>query len=154
MGARVSPFFIARLGDSTAAAKEAAVRSNMRTLQIVVESYATDHAGLYPIAIDDSVRVYFPGGDEHSVAGQASRNPFTKEPEWPLLCSIKDLYRDVAETSVPAGAVEYTPMSDSTGKITSYAIIGGGHDGLALRRRSDPSLTLVYSNNSTGGELK
>src|SRR5271155_271055 len=44
-------------------AREASVKSNMRTAQIAAESYATDAAGTYPAAIDSYYEAYFPGGN-------------------------------------------------------------------------------------------
>ncbi len=43
-------------------AKESGVKINAHTTHVAVESYATDHAGVYPTAVAEYT-YYFPGGD-------------------------------------------------------------------------------------------
>src|ERR1700734_148522 len=64
-------------------AREASVKSNMRTAQIAAESYATDSAGSYPNGISTPYEAYFPGGNSslaNPVIASGSSgpiNPFT-----------------------------------------------------------------------------
>lgn len=65
-------------------AKESGVKINAHTTHVAVESYATDHSGVYPTAIDE-VKFYFPGGDgaAGSQPGDQLKNPFDNSMAYP-----------------------------------------------------------------------
>ena len=56
-------------------AKSAAVKGNMRTIQIASESYATDSGGAYSAAATGSFLNYLPGGDSKMTGGTAGTVP-------------------------------------------------------------------------------
>jgi len=111
--------------------REAAVKANMRIAQIAVESYATDHGGVYPDNPTDPGFVsYLPGGNP--LAGKAGAdpvNPYTNRAE-PI---VKGLITNVGvarlanpEIMEREGQVEYSLIVDSCGAKSSYAIRGTG----------------------------
>lgn len=123
--------------------KDEVVKANMRTVQLAVESYALDHGGLYPKAIDDDFKSFMPGSEFQKAAADGPVNPFTTKKEWPVAGSIKDVAaaRAGAPPSLESGKIEYSCIND--GK--AYAVIGGGHDGKALPGDAK-NTTLVLSN--------
>lgn len=126
-------------------AREAAVKSNMRTVQIAAEAYATDKEGTYPPSMDDKVfRTYFPGGDSGGTKeGHPPLNPYTAKAEWPVDGHVTDpTAARTAESgdSIGQGAIEYSCIEG-----TSYAIRGGGKDGKPIAGK-DAGTTMVLSN--------
>jgi len=65
-------------------AKESGVKINAHTTHVAVESYATDHSGVYPTAVGDFT-YYFPGGDgpAGSQQGDQLKNPFDNSMAYP-----------------------------------------------------------------------
>lgn len=111
--------------------REATVKANMRVAQIAVESYATDHGGVYPDdPADPNFVSYLPGGNP--IAGKAGAdpvNPYTNRAE-PI---VKGLVTNVGvarlanpEVLEREGQVEYSLIIDSCGAKSSYAIRGTG----------------------------
>ncbi|MBX9696388.1 MAG: type II secretion system GspH family protein [Cyanobacteria bacterium] len=114
-------------------AREASVKSNMRTAQIAAEQFAVDNAGSYPAsAAAAEYKAYFPGGNANTQSPQGGNypvNPFTGNPEAPLSGSVTNIQtaRTTAGTVGSAGQIEYSNVSN-----TSYAIRGGNKDGTCL----------------------
>ena len=133
-------------GDFSAAqdkARAAAVKANMRTVQIAAESYSTDNGGAYPKAIDDQFKSYFPGGgsDGKTPAPDGLSNPFDNKKEWPTMGTITDLKAAREKpVSIPAGTIQYSllPSGDS------YAIIGGAKGDQEVS--TDDGKPVVFSN--------
>lgn len=123
--------------------KDQIVRANMRTVQLAVESYALDHDGLFPKAIDDDFKTFMPGAEYRKAAPDGPTNPFSTKKEWPILGSISDVAnaRASAPPALASGKIQYSCIDN--GK--SYAIVGGGHDGKALPGEGKDK-TLVLSN--------
>lgn len=131
-------------------ARTSVVKSNMRTCQFAVESYATDHAGLYPRTVsDESFRSYYPGGSNGASPlreGKPPVNPFTSEPEWPVDGRMADLKaaRELMPGKLKKGIVEYSVILNAAQEPMSYAIRGGGAAGMAISTTGGK--TLVLSN--------
>ncbi len=138
-------------------AREASVKANMRTVQIAVETAATDAAGVYPPdATSSSFQSYFPGGNSQPagssniVVGNWPVNPFSnaQEPIKPGTVSDVQATRAAAPTTLTAiGSVYYNPIADATNStsFTSYAIQGAGKSKNALGGTA-AGTTLVLSN--------
>jgi len=120
--------------------KDEAVRQNMSAVQIIVESYALQHGGHFPAAVNQSLSPYFSGSGRW---GRAPINPFTLKAEWPVtghLVSVAAV-RKSSPGPLAAGKIEYTCLHKGTG----YAIRGGGAKGVALTDKAS-HFTLVLSN--------
>jgi prepilin-type N-terminal cleavage/methylation domain-containing protein len=133
-------------------AREASVKSNMRTAQTAAEAYATDTAGSYPSAVNTAYESYFPGGgsDQTTVPpGGGPVNPFTNAAAWPIAGSVTDVatVRGSAPGSAGSpGDVEFSSIT--TGNATapnSYAVTGTGASGKLLSGTA-LNTTLVLSN--------
>lgn len=132
-----------RLQEAQEKAKDAAVKSNMYTVQMAAEAYAADHSGTYPTTIDDKFKSYFPGGDgeKGTKVGRMPVNPFTAEGEWPANGNIKDV--EAASNGAPPalkpGEIQYNSLKDAT----SYAIIGSGRNGKAFTTGEGKTIVLT-----------
>jgi prepilin-type N-terminal cleavage/methylation domain-containing protein len=134
-------------------AREASVKSNMRTAQIASESFATDAGGTYPPnATDANYATYFPGGSSTQngggTAGTYPVNPFTNANQAPQTGAVNNVAatRAAAPGTLGAiGAVYYNAIAAAGGGNTSYAIQGAGKTGSALGGTS-AGTTLVLSN--------
>jgi type II secretory pathway pseudopilin PulG len=134
-------------------ARNASVKANMRTAQIVAESYATDHNGLYPTEINGDFESYYPGGSnggssrEPGTAGRAPVNPYDGKAEWPVIGHVKDVSASRQDVSavLSEGEVEYSPIYTGKHQPTSYAIRGGGKGGRVIAGTS-PDSAFVLSN--------
>ncbi len=124
-------------------ANDEQVRYNMRTFQIVLESYAVDHDGNYPLQIDGAFKTLLSSGAGDKKIAWPQKNPFTGKLEWPVLGKFKNLTeaRSQEYDQLARGAIEYTPLDGGKG----YGIRGGGHDGRVLRMVSAPAKVLVIS---------
>ncbi len=108
--------------------------TNMRDVQTAAEHYAANHGeDNYPKAIDNAFKSYLPGGGED---GENPRpvglvNPYFGANEFPVMGSIRDIVavRNGTVPSLRPGEIQYSSILGGKG----YAIIGGGHDGKALR---------------------
>ena len=112
---------------------EDAVRLQMKLLQEAVEKYARNHAGKYPVVLDDSFRTYFPQITFNNVKNMGPFfNPFTKKQQW---FEVKQL-SNIAETgdiqAVPKGEMIYCSIAGGH----NFAIVGGAHDGKMLRDKN------------------
>ena len=96
-------------------AKEAAVKSNMRTSQVAAEAYAVDAGGTYPAAVA-ALATFFPGGSTAKIV-----NPF-----------------DPASSGLGSG----TGQALYTGATTSYTVTGKGKTA-ALKDAAGNTLTLT-----------
>lgn len=135
-------------------AREASVKGNMRTAQIAAEAYAVDNGGSYPPnASDTGYKSYFPGGGSDGItpAPTGPVNPFTNISEFPIsgpsiLTPNSTRNSTPSSTSVgTAGQVGYSPITNTSGGVTSYAIMGAGKTGTALGGTAK-NTTLVLSN--------
>lgn len=135
-------------------AREASVKGNMRTAQIAAEAYAVDNGGSYPPqASDNGYKSYFPGGGSDGVtpAPAGPVNPFTNIAEFPIAgpsVLTPASTRNAAPTSTTvgsAGQIGYSPITNNSGGVTSYAIMGAGKVGSALGGTAK-NTTLVLSN--------
>jgi prepilin-type N-terminal cleavage/methylation domain-containing protein len=139
-------------------AREASVKSNMRTCQIAAESYATDSAGYYPPSITSNFEAYFPGGNS-SLANPSVPpaggpiNPFDGINEWPVAGSVSNVQtaRSAAPTSSgqKSGTVIYSAITGTNGSTstspTAYAVQGSDAQQYFLGGLT-PGTTLVLSN--------
>lgn len=119
--------------------------TNMRDVQTAAEHYAANHDGdKYPTTIDDAFKSYMPGGGEDNEKARPVGlvNPFNGANEWPVVGSITDVMavRNGPVPTVRPGEIQYSPLDGGKG----YAIIGGGHEGRALRDYD--GRTLVFTN--------
>jgi prepilin-type N-terminal cleavage/methylation domain-containing protein len=128
-------------------AREASVKSNMRTAQIAAEAYASDAGGTYPPnANDPGYQTYFPGGSSsqsNGTAGYYPVNPFLNANQAPQTGNVSNV--QTTRSQPPGnlgsvGAVYYNVIAN-----TSYAIQGAGKTGTALGGTS-AGTTLVLSN--------
>jgi type II secretory pathway pseudopilin PulG len=131
-------------------ARTASVKANMRTVQIAAESYAIDHNGLYPTAINADFEAYFPGGSSGGSSpspGKPPANPYDFKAQWPVLGHVTDLAasRKDASAMLAEGEVEYSPIYTGKHQATSYAVRGGGKGGHVIEGK-DPDSALVISN--------
>lgn len=127
---------------------EAQLRTNQHFAQVAVESYAADHGNKYPVAIDDAVKSYFPGGmaDGTTPAGQGPLNPYSKQREFPVVGTFAVNVPAVRSQSPMAtggskGQIVYVPIDEGR----SYALLGTTDSGKALRG-VDEKTTTVLSN--------
>jgi hypothetical protein len=117
------------LNNSMKLAQESSIKANMRTTQIVAESYATDFHK-YPVRFDVAVQSYFPdGSNDGKRAGRSFANPFTGKQEWPIFGS---------GSKPSAGSVIYVSSPD--GK--AYSIYGVGGDGHYLLGKDGQRMVL------------
>lgn len=122
---------VSTAGSYDGKAKEIVVKANMKTVQNAAEKYASDHIYLYPKAIDDEFKYYFPDGDPAAKKiGTAPTNPFTGQAEWPILGKLVEVAASRANAPDPVqmGSVEYSPIDNAK----SYAIRGGDANGKAI----------------------
>ncbi len=121
--------------------RDAAIRSNMRTLQVALEMYATEHGGMYPGKLEQDFDQFV---QKNGFKVWPMRNPFTGNEEPPIagaITSVQDA-RAAKPVHMTPGHIEYSSIGGGTG----YAIRGGGHDGMALAGPGGKSTTLVLSN--------
>jgi prepilin-type N-terminal cleavage/methylation domain-containing protein len=130
-------------------AKAAAVRGNMRTIQIAAESYATDSAGAYAStcsAAGDACD-YLPGGSNSiatKTAGTFPMNPVTGSTCTAPSGGVTNV--QTARTGTPAaGKVNAGNLGfDGTSlQPTSYAVTGGDANGVQI---ANGAQVLVLSN--------
>ncbi len=131
-------------------AKTIGVKANMKVVQEAAEKYFKDHTYMYPTAIDDDFKSYFPGGDPVAKKpGKAPLNPFNGTGEWPIIGTLTNVEeaRKVAPDALAKGVIEYSPIDG--GK--SYGIRGGAESGKAIQGESASNLsTLVLSRDDFG----
>ncbi|HMP52153.1 MAG TPA: hypothetical protein PKD05_11435 [Candidatus Melainabacteria bacterium] len=133
-------------GSYDGAAKNLAVKANMQRVQAAAEAYFRDHTYMYPAEINDDFKSYFPGGDPASKKpGSALTNPFTGQPEWPVIGTITDL--TTARAGLPKalskGVIEYSPING--GK--SYAVRAGGFDDKEIPQMNSNSPLVLSRDN-------
>jgi hypothetical protein len=106
------------------AAKENIVRSNMRAVQLAVESYAAEGAGTYPAAIGgpaDRERG-IDSTDARCCSLRGLRNPFD-----PRIPAVITRYADPpAWDGVDPGQVVYVPLLTDSTAVRDYRIYGMG----------------------------
>lgn len=113
-------------------AKTAAVKGNMRTVQIASESYATDAGGSYDSGT--SYQNYLPGGSNTlagSSPGALPVNPVTGKSQTAIpsasitTSAVVKTTRTTAPGTFTAGEVGYSQVDAGN----SYAIVGGDANG-------------------------
>jgi hypothetical protein len=106
------------------AAKEAIVKSNMRSLRVALDQYAAEYEG-YPVTLE-------PTGDDPAARGieyiamtaRRMRNPFD-----PLVPAVIVSPTDPPDwKQVKTGQVIYVPLQVDHGRARSYIIYGMGKD--------------------------
>ena len=128
-------------------AKTAAVKGNMRTVQIAAESYATDSGGAYNNAA--VWKNYLPGGANAMVgtAGVAPNNPMTGAvgtlPASACADSAAIKTARAAQASTTAFAAGESGYNSADAGV-SYAVTGGDANGKSVPRVG--GFTLVLSN--------
>lgn len=125
------------------------VLASMKTLQHSVELYGEDHEGEFPKKLDDSFKIYLPGGNpERKLAGKPLFNVITKKPDWPSQGKITSILeaRHSAPNAIPPGHLEYNCLPDGR----HYAIRGGAASGKALEGISGPKSTMVIAKDGDG----
>ncbi|MBX3138976.1 hypothetical protein KF707_22305 [Candidatus Obscuribacterales bacterium] len=126
-------------------AKTLVVRSNLLVVQKAAEKYFKDHTYMYPTAIDDDFKSYFEGGDPATKKpGNPPINPFTGNPEFPVLGTVTDLAqaRQAPPSDLKRGVIEYSPLEN--GK--SYGIRGGDEKDKAMHSEDAAQMgTLIIS---------
>jgi prepilin-type N-terminal cleavage/methylation domain-containing protein len=128
-------------------AKVAQVKSNMHTVQLASESYATDMAGVYS-ATAAGIAAYYPGGTNtpNGTAGNFPSNPFTpgtndSPTDGAALASITTARAAAAgSTSGNAGQVQYCTVTGSNN--TTYGVIGMADNGKSVAGNSGKQLVL------------
>lgn len=140
-------------------ARNASVKSNMRTTQIAAESFATDNGGTYPDDLPSAANAfgsYFPGGNSSGgVAGNPPVNPFTNAAAWSNFVAISissvadERALDPSAAQIngnPAGALGYGTIGTGLGgNAVAYGIEGADSTGKGLGGTA-PGTTLVMSN--------
>ncbi len=129
-------------------AREASVKSNMRTAQIAAEQYAVDAAGSYPASsTDPGYQAYYPGGNADRNTPQGGNypiNPFGtsgvgEAPGVLTVTSVQQARQNGTDLGGP-GKIGYANIGG-----TSYAIMGGNKTGFSLGGTSAGTY-LVLSN--------
>jgi len=129
--------------------KNAAVRGNMRTIQIASENYSTDSGGVYAPAGSGSFLNYLPGGSNNPLgsAGVMPPNPLTGSTSTisdagittsTEIMNLRKTAPNVAKAS--SGNLSYSQAD----KGESYAVTGSDVDGIYIA--SPGGGTLVLSN--------
>lgn len=116
-------------------AKISSVKANMHTVQLGVESYATDTGGTYGATA--AIQPYMPGGSASlgGTNGTWPVNPFTNTSAAPVAQAFADTTaiqtargNNVGTTGIAQGSVAY----GVTGDNLSYGIMGGDNAGKAV----------------------
>jgi prepilin-type N-terminal cleavage/methylation domain-containing protein len=128
-------------------AKTAAVKGNMRTVQIASESYATDSGGSY--SADTTYQNYLPGGSNTLTGGTPGALPVN-----PVTGKVQ---ASIGSASITTSAAIKTTRTSPPGSFTagdvgysqcdagnSYAIVGGDANGKSVTGVGGN--TLVLSN--------
>lgn len=117
-------------------ARTALVKSNMHTVQVAAEAYATDSGGIY--AADCSgggCGPYFPGGGMilGGAVGIYPQNVISGAPTQPTAGGYTLATRAQAATAVavPAGVSTYDPIA-AGGANVSYVVCGGDPNGKSV----------------------
>ncbi len=123
-------------------------RVNLIITQVALESYAADHNNLYPAAVDDALKSYYPGGmaDGKTPVSQGPVNSYTKQPEFPIVAKLPATpvaicSEEPASTGGERGQVVYVPQDDRR----TYALLGTTGSGKSIAGIL-PKTSLVYSN--------
>lgn len=117
-----------------------AVRMQMIMLQTMVEKFAKQHHGKYPVELSPEFKGYFPMVTINKSASTAPfYNPFTKKQEWFAIKPVTKVDEASEEETLPKGQIVYCPIK---GGVT-YAIIAGGADGKLIRNKDGQSLIMT-----------
>ena len=128
-------------------AKVSQVKSNMHSVQLASESYATDMAGVYSTAVR-AIAAYYPGGGNTpgGSAGNFPSNPFTPgtndSPADGTAIAAVTTARAVAAggTTGNAGQIQYLQVTGSNN--TTYGVIGMDDAGISAAGNNGKQLVL------------
>lgn len=116
-----------------------AVRMQMLLLQTMLEKFAKQHHGKYPVALSPEFKDYFPMITINKSNSTAPfYNPFTKKQEWFAVKTAIQLDAAIEVDALPRGQIVYCPTYNGT----NYAIIAGGADGKLLRDKEGQNLII------------
>ncbi|HEY9731097.1 MAG TPA: hypothetical protein V6C89_04255 [Drouetiella sp.] len=116
-----------------------AIRVQMIMLQTMVEKFARQHHGKYPIVLSPEFQGYFPMITINKSTSTAPfYNPFVKKQEWFVVKPMGSLDEVESEESLPKGQIVYCPVKNGS----AYAIIAGGADGKLIRNKDGQNLIL------------
>lgn len=132
---------------SQSKAKISQVKSNMHTVQLAAESYATDMAGVFSNSAA-GIAAYYPGGGATpgGAAGTFPSNPFTpgvndNPADGAALASIATARSAAAgSTSGNAGQVQYCQVTGSNN--TTYGVLGLDDAGKSVADNNGQQLVL------------
>lgn len=125
--------------DNSATLNEA-VRMQMIMLQSLVEKFAKQHHGKYPIILNEEFKGYFPMITINKSNSTAPFfNPFTKKQEWFAVKPISNLEEASEEEVLQKGQIIYCPVNHGT----TYAIIAGAADGKLMRNKDGQNLIMT-----------
>lgn len=108
-------------------AQTSSLKSNMHTLQTMVETYAVDYSGEYP---KDLASLYQAASQAKAGYWKGFLNPFTGRDG--LSASMLDYHNQQEPGLAEKGKVVYKPVY-TDGKVTSYQILGVNHLGQWLK---------------------
>jgi type II secretory pathway pseudopilin PulG len=134
----------------------AAIKENMRIVQMAVQAYATNNKGEYPIQPEDpGFRSYFPGGNcdrQNPKGGNYPENPFTHKAEAPATGNITDVkqsrHLQPADLggSRQAGKIFYNVIiPPGKNKAIGYAIEAADQNGMPVMDNA-PNTSYILSN--------
>ncbi len=117
-----------------------AVRMQMIMLQSMVEKFAKQHHGKYPIILNEEFKGYFPMITINKSNSTAPFfNPFTKKQEWFAIKPINAVEEANEEEVLQKGQIVYCPVNHGS----TYAIIAGAADGKLMRNKDGQNLIMT-----------
>ncbi len=117
-----------------------AVRMQMIMLQSLVEKFAKQHHGKYPIVLNEEFKGYFPMITINKSNSTAPFfNPFTKKQEWFAIKPINNVEEASEEETLQKGQIMYCPVNHGS----TYAIIAGAADGKLMRNKDGQNLIMT-----------
>ncbi|MBI2812104.1 MAG: hypothetical protein HYX67_14905 [Candidatus Melainabacteria bacterium] len=116
-----------------------AVRMQMIMLQSMVEKFAKQHHGKYPIVLNEEFKGYFPMITINKSNSTAPFfNPFTKKQEWFAIKPLNSVEEASEEEALQKGQIMYCPVNHGS----TYAIIAGAADGKLMRNKDGQNLIM------------
>ena len=109
-------------------------------LQTMVEKFAKQHHGKYPVVLNAEFKGYFPMITINKSNSTAPFfNPFTKKQEWFVIKPLANIEEVGSEETLQKGQIIYCPIN--SGK--TYAIIAGAADGKLMRNKDGQNLIMT-----------
>ncbi|CAN5487038.1 hypothetical protein BH10CYA1_BH10CYA1_23740 [soil metagenome] len=117
-----------------------AVRMQMIMLQSLVEKFAKQHHGKYPVVLNEEFKGYFPMITINKSNSTAPFfNPFTKKQEWFAIKALSSVEDASEEDVLRKGEIIYCPVNYGS----TYAIIAGAADGKLMRNKDGQNLIMT-----------